>query len=299
MKFDNILALELTDSYVWLEKLRSALGEHQYQKASSIVKSYESQGFPHRNWKKMLLESFAKGESFQIYSRNMQFANLNDARALLDELIIDDVYGLNALSDLAYVIDAGAANGLFSRIITHKFPTAEVQAIEPNPRNLTMIKHNLSREIKNGRVVLQKGALSTSQHDICIEIPKDVRVWGGLGATSVERDRLNVRELLSVETKSIDLNTFLTKPVDLLKCDIEGAEFNVLCSVEDKIKLCKRLLIEIHSDVKDFSQKFSQLISFLDSHNFDFACYEGVKSSGNMFLGKPFPSFMLCAVNKH
>lgn len=299
MKFDNILALELTDSYVWLDQLRSALGEHQYQKASSVIKSYELQGFPHRNWKKMLLESFAKGESFQIYSRNMQFANLNDARALLDELIIDDVYGLNVLSDLAYVIDAGAANGLFTRIITHRFPTAEVQAIEPNPRNLTMIEHNLNPEIKSGRVALHKGALSTSQHDIRIEIPRDIKVWGGLGATSVDRDRLNVRELLSVKTKSIDLKNFLNRPVDLLKCDIEGAEFNVLCAVEDKIKLCKRLLIEIHSDVKHFSEKFSQLISFLASHNFEFACYEGVKSSASMFLGKPFPSFMLCAVNKN
>lgn len=298
MKLETRLAFELSQAYLWLEKLKPFLGGNQYEKARAVIMHFESKGFPHRNWKKLLLESFAKDDAFRICRRIMRFANLNDARALLDELILNDVYGLDALTDINRVVDAGAANGLFSRLVINKFPEAHVYTIEPNPINLKMIKKNLSTEIKRGKVTLYEGALSTTNGTVYIEIPQDVRVWGGLGATSVRRERIKIRESRKIKVKSIKISDLLIRQIDLLKCDIEGAEFDVLCSAGDKIRQCKRVLVEIHSDTLDFAHNYSRLVTFFTAQNFDITCYEGVKSCADIFRGKPFPSFMLCAVNK-
>lgn len=290
------LKWELFEARKWIQSIESVIGENQRLRAFEEILKFEISGFPHRNWKKLLLESLANGNSLSLWGRETLFVNLNDARALIDELIVEDVYGLEALSEVNYVIDAGASNGLFSRLVLKKFPNARVNAVEPNPLNIKMIKGNLQKEIDSGQVTLSEGALNTSTHFSYLQLPNDENVWGGLGASLVKRERLYEREMHRMKVKSVSLESLIKGKVDLLKCDIEGAEFKVIRSAGDKIRQCKRLLIEIHADTVNFGKQFSKLISFLERNGFKVGCFEGAPSCAPMFDGRPSPSFMLFAI---
>lgn len=294
----NDLILELALARVWLEQLIPVIGKSNFEKAQKSIERFSSKGFPSRNWKKLLLASFSENDTFQVYQRKMKFVNLNDARALIDELVIDDLYGLSALSDVNHVIDAGASCGLFSRLVSKKFPNALIQMIEPDPHNIDILKYNLERELQSENIILHEGALSNVPGYTIIQAPTDMNKWGGLGASGAQRDRLGIRETYDVKSRSIDLASLIDCSVDLLKCDIEGLEFEVLPAVGSSINNCKRLLVEIHSDVSNFTNKYASLVAFLATNNFELTCYEGAKNCAQMFSGKPFPSFMLCAIKK-
>ena len=71
------------------------------------------------------------------------------------------------------------------------------------------------------------------------------------------------------EVRSIRLADFITEPLDLLKLDIEGAEYSVVSDSygTGKIRLVKRLICEIHSRPEDRDQ-IAALLSALVEERF-------------------------------
>lgn len=288
---------QIASAYLWLEQLSDEFGQEQKSIMSAVVANSEVNGFPHDNWKKKLLESISVNHSFEIFGKRFGFVNLNDASALLDELCINDVYGLQAFDSLKKVIDIGASNGFFAFNVLKRFKGVYVVCVEPNPQNVELLNSNLYSFKESGRIQIIPKALHKKSTKTRLKIASDTNVWGGLGATVVNRVRTSSRDLKSLTVDSLTLQELLIDTVDLLKVDIEGLEFQAIPVAGEKIKNCKVVMVEVHADVNNFEEEFLRLLRFFKNNGFTYSIYDGVKSSTGYIVNKPSPSFMLCAKN--
>jgi len=139
--------------------------------------------------------------------------------SIKDDLLLREYEWMGASLEGArgVVVDAGAHVGTFTA--TAAAHAERVVAVEPNPDNLAMLRRNLEANgIANVEVV--EGALWPGGGEVDL---------GTIGPTSAGSVVVGATTG-GVRVPALDLNDLVDRvgPVDLLKLDIEGAEFEVL-----------------------------------------------------------------------
>jgi len=172
--------------------------------------------------------------------------------------------------------DVGANVGFYSLLLRHNF--RQVYAVEPVPANIRRLKRGLSiRFVRNVRVV--PVALSDKNGKATFYVNSDSRtVIDNLSASSLfERfefrscdhapDRTYAGSPISVETMTFD--SLLSEPkADLVKVDVEGAEFQVLEGMRESlaVRRVNNILVELHD--RDRKDELEAILSSNFSHVF-------------------------------
>ena len=144
------------------------------------------------------------------------------------------------------IIDAGANVGYSSIYFLNEFPQATVASVEPDSKNVQVLKKNLSSFIDAGQsYIFQNGLMSEDGRNIVTTKDfRDGKDWSvSVSETNEESD-----------LKSITVDGICQKlgwdHVDILKIDIEGAErfvFNESANL-DYLRKVKTVAIEIHDE---------------------------------------------------
>src|SRR5207249_1739199 len=153
--------------------------------------------------------------------------------------------------------DVGANIGYYSLLLRHNF--RRVYAVEPVPRNVRQLKRRLSvRFVRN--VIAVPVALSDRNGKATFYVNTDQKnILNNFSASSLfERfefrscdqgsDRIYAGSPISVETMTFD--TLLSEPTaDLVKIDVEGAEFLVLEGMRESLakRRVRNILVELHN----------------------------------------------------
>ena len=144
------------------------------------------------------------------------------------------------------VFDIGANIGfyavLFSRWVG---PTGRVFAYEPDPSNLALLRRNLKFN-RCENTVVREIALSNKSGVELFSLDTVTRSTGHLGSgpTYGETAFGSARETaLSVNTRTVDEEAELWGPPGLLKLDIEGGEFDVLCGSIGLLDLSRPFIV--------------------------------------------------------
>src|SRR5205807_10175494 len=82
----------------------------------------------------------------------------------------------------------------------------------------------------------------------------------------------------SLRVTAVRLKTRLQDEIDLLKMDIEGAEYEVLDDCREELKNVKNLFVEYHSRA-DLPQRLSSLLQILSDAGFRYHIREAFTSS--------------------
>lgn len=149
----------------------------------------------------------------------------------------DELAFLNDLSDVQTMIDLGANIGLSSALVLSRFPRARVVAVEPDPENFRMMEQNLTLYGRD-RVRLLQGAVWSKSGQVALDNTfGDKREWAvavkaGNGVRAYSLD-----EILSGEP---------SRPIDLLKIDIEGSEKELFSGDTSWLSRIRNLCIELH-----------------------------------------------------
>jgi FkbM family methyltransferase len=196
-------------------------------------------------------------EKYDVFGLDIQYINGPDFLHSLMELFVDEIYKSDMPTN-AYIIDCGANIGL-STIYFHKcLPDAEIVSFEPDDANYSLLSANVA-QLKSNKIKILKEAVWI--HDDFISFENT----GGLGSKIGEENGSN-----TVKIKATSLKNFITKKVDLLKVDIEGAEYEVIKDIKDKLHLVDRFFIEYHGS---FSNQ-NELLEILNIvHTSGFAFY--------------------------
>jgi FkbM family methyltransferase len=159
--------------------------------------------------------------------------------SVLGEVVIGRSYEVaaDAAGDAQTVVDLGANIGLASRRLLERFPGARIVSVEPEPGNVAVLRHNLEAFADRASVI-----------DACIAA-RARRVV--LDRTTGREDGYAMVDVASgADTDVVTMADVLTElgsdRIDLLKCDIEGAEAELFESSSEWISKVRILAVECH-----------------------------------------------------
>lgn len=181
------------------------------------------------------------------------------------EIFTQGVYFFETTNPQPLIIDAGAHIGLSTLYFKKIYPHAEIMAIEPNPLAFQILEKNIF-ENQLDDVHTHQVALSDREDVGEVEFFMDKTDDQWLSTASFTSGAwTGTQESKSILVPTALLSDFLTRPVDFLKMDIEGAEQPVLTAAQDKLHLIKQMIIEFHPLSHQSLQK---LVQFLQDRGF-------------------------------
>lgn len=160
--------------------------------------------------------------------------------AMLIEMFGDQEYLLPKAAIVDTVIDIGANVG-FSALYFHtKYPKASIVAVEPDPKNIEKLKLNTESE---ALIKIIEGAADATSGTRTFYSDQHV------GMSSSFNKRFESQKEITVRTYSFEDIFHLSgfSQVDLLKFDIEGAEWNLFS--KQKIPQARYIIGEYHEDI--------------------------------------------------
>lgn len=149
------------------------------------------------------------------------------------QVVIENIYAplLNEIRRGDVVIDAGANIGMFSILTSFKVGNeGKVIAVEPEKRNLDILKRNLELNKVNNVIVVPKALYDVPGKKV-----------------SMREERVMTDEEGDVETTTLDeiVGSLGLKP-RILKMDIEGSEGRALLGGVNTLKTIEYIEMEIH-----------------------------------------------------
>jgi FkbM family methyltransferase len=193
------------------------------------------------------------------------------AHALLSgfvEIFLDEVYAVRFSSATPRIIDCGANYGLLGVYLAEQYPAMSYLAFEPDPQACLAIRQNLAEWLASTRWEVRNAALAgeAGERQFCFRGD----MAGRLQSDASEQTPPGRIDKVACET----LGSHLDSPVDLLKIDIEGAEFEVVSSVAGKLRNVDRLFIEYHSHRDVHPQNLHGLLRIVSDAGFRYIVHE-------------------------
>ena len=170
------------------------------------------------------------------------------------QIFVDNEYdSLNLPDNAKKIIDLGANIGLSALFFIKKFPSARIVAVEPDAVNFSIMEKNLEKFSKS--VSLLQAAILPTYGEVSLVEEDDNHVslgaWGYRTEASKDNSALSVKALtIPTIMKQYDMDF-----VDILKVDIEGAEYELFeKNYEDWIDKVGLVIIETHDRFKPNSE---------------------------------------------
>jgi FkbM family methyltransferase len=195
------------------------------------------------------------------------------------------------LNNLGTILDLGANNGIFIEKMLRN-GAQKIYGFEPSPNALSNLMHRYG---SNDKVTIVNKAVSNNSGKLTFYYHPDNSTISAFDKNHII-PHLPENEILSCEVETIKLDEYCASQnidiIDLIKIDVEGAEYMILNSLNKEFySKVKNLLVEIHENVND---KVKNLISYLRNCGFEinsFAVGENpcseeqlLKSHNGMFL---------------
>ena len=194
-----------------------------------------------------------EGEEDPSYDHNLDLKVFN-------ETWIENVYRIHEghFSGKRVFVDIGANIGAVS-IFVDSFnknrdddQKIKVYAVEPEPNNLRLLNRNIKNNPTENITVVNNAIWHT----------KSMVSISNLGANSsiVDLEKENKTDVLAITLENL-FSIYNIKEVDVMKIDIEGAEFDLILNTSKKtLAKIKYLVLEFD---KSFDGKFGQMIEKL------------------------------------
>ena len=153
----------------------------------------------------------------------------------IDQILVRRLTDFVPDNDNPMILDCGANIGFSVLNYKRQFPKANVVAFEPDPQFAPILRRNLERN-RAGDVKVVEAAVWIRNGEagwLCEGIDGSKIVGPG-------------QEPPTTAVRTVDLAEYLAVPVDLLKLDIEGAEYQVVEHLGGRLEMVKNALIECH-----------------------------------------------------
>ena len=165
------------------------------------------------------------------------------------EIFAQEIYRFTAKNDSPVILDCGANIGLSCIYFKTTYPNAIVHAYEPDSKLFEVLKKNIE---VNGfsKVTLHQAAIWIEDTNLSFENK-------GSEASHID---LSGKSGNSVKALSLASQLDQFEHIDLLKMDIEGAEFEVVQSCTSHLHKVENFFLEYHGKVNETNK----LVTLLD-----------------------------------
>jgi amino acid adenylation domain-containing protein/FkbM family methyltransferase len=226
------------------------------------------------------------------HGARIAYVNRNEAEVLYKEVYEDESYTKHGveLRDGDTVFDVGANIGMFSLLLTERYPRTRIHAFEPIPTTFDVLRanvelHSMNVEPYNCGLSDHEGMATftfypgmTSMSGMYADAVADEQVTRAFMANQDDRLREYADELMEGRFEGVEVSCPLrtlsevireagVERIDLLKVDVEKAELDVLRGIgeEDWPKI-KQIVAEVH----DIGGRLTGIESLLKQHGFHY-----------------------------
>ena len=156
--------------------------------------------------------------------------------SVLGELLVGSYSQLPAEDKVRTVVDLGANTGLALRWMHHRYPAARFVCVEPELGNVEVLRQNAANA--GGEILVVPACVGG--HERRVSLTTD----SGEFAFRMLEDASGAFRVMTMD-QVLDLAGF-RGPVDILKCDIEGAELEVFADCASWITRVRWIVVECH-----------------------------------------------------
>lgn len=226
------------------------------------------------NWPFFLADAALTG---LVHSRRLFTYRFRDGTQLIvrpfttDKWVLTDIWLRDpywhpgfSLSASPVFVDIGAHIGAWTIYMSRRFPKARVVAFEPVPANYAILQANIRRnQLKSAAAFNVALAPQAGSLQLFFD-PKH-------SAYSAQNPRRHHQQGAALSVRAATLADCLRQTgvthIDLLKCDIEGAEFSLLPSLSSELlRNVSNVAVEYH--LFDKTHRLLSLIDFFARHGF-------------------------------
>lgn len=168
----------------------------------------------------------------------------NDSYDSFSEIFIQQEYKTFLPDgDITKVLDIGAHYGYFSLWLQAQKPSVKLYStlVEPSSKCRKSLMHLVANQILENRFVFLDSAVGSTSKST-IEFFDRPHMGGSIFPTDSTQPFENI-----ITLKASDILESMAPPYDLIKCDIEGAEWEFLTGYSKVISESRYLLLEWHS----------------------------------------------------
>lgn len=214
-----------------------------------------------------------------IGSRVLRYADLHSVYYQGRQIFGERIYDFTCATDSPVILDCGAHVGLASLAFKERYPAARIRAFEADPAIAAMCVDNL-REFGFPDVAVTAAAVWNNTAGVRFATSSDDagHVAGGGGTVP----SIRLKDVISAG------------PVDLLKLDVEGAEFAVLADCGDALRGVARLIVEVHAFREG---SVGGLLALLEAQRFRFVL--GDLHQATWMPAAAPPPFAACRTDKY
>ena len=176
---------------------------------------------------------------------NWVYPNEEDARMAFDEAFVGGEYSFRSSSDSPFVVDCGAHIGASVLYFKSLFPRSSIVAFEPNPELFPYLVENVRRNALSSVDVREIALSDVDGEELLFGSFDGIQSTLGNSTMRAWGDRPRAKKKLVVARR---LSALLSRPVEFLKLNIEGAEFAVLRDllVTGAIARVDQLYVQFH-----------------------------------------------------
>ena len=215
-----------------------------------------------------------KLKSIHILGHKTWYKNSHELLHSLDELFFSEIYKFKSTKEAVHILDCGSHIGLSILYFKNLYKNAIIKGFEPDNENYELLNKNI-QEWQFDKVTIEKAAVWT--------VNGEVNFNQGKGMSS------QITETIAKghSTKCIRLKDCINEEIDFLKMDIEGAEYNVLMDVEEKLGLIKNIFIEYHGNLSE-NKKLVEILQLLERNGFQYYIKEAIENYKTPFYREEF-----------
>jgi FkbM family methyltransferase len=235
---------------------------------------------------------FKRGET-TLLGKKMIFSDGASFVQSYHEIFEQQVYFFETDKMDPVIVDCGSNIGLSIIFYKMLFPKAQIIGFEPDPVLFSLLNANIT-----------KFGLEVELHQVAVFNTNEPVLFFSQGGSSghvVDVEEAMACDRVIIKVPSTTLSPFLTRNVDFLKIDIEGAEYRVIKSIENKLHLVRILFVEYHS-FKNSNQELDLILGLLQRAGFRYYLYPAIEKpkpfSGDFYSEKMDMQLNIYAIRK-
>lgn len=163
---------------------------------------------------------------------------------VLEEIFVRQEYDFDVARHPVSILDAGANIGLASILLANRFPQAKIIAIEPEAENFALLERNVA---PYPNITPIRAALWHDNSTVEIVDP-GLGYWGFTVRSGTQKRASRDQSSTRVPAMTVDaiMQKYGLEQIDILKIDIEGAEYEVFDDPSRWISKVGALIVELH-----------------------------------------------------
>ena len=219
-----------------------------------------------QEWLTLVRASQSRGGHASFLGYEVSYLDEGSFRILLGEVFFNGDYLIDLGSSDPVILDCGANIGLATLFLKRLYPGAHISCFEADPTTASMLRQNIEKNhLPN--VAIHNVMLANDDEEHSFYVASDME--GSLMMSSIPDRLSNHRE---IQVKGSRLSNYIEGQVDLVKLDVEGAEFEVLTDLIEsgKLPLIRRMIIEYHHKIGGHASCLSKFLGLLEQEGFEY-----------------------------